>query len=138
MRIEEYFERRAARSPEFRALLREPAPDIELALNVNRLRNARGMTQEELAAAAGMKQPRIAEIERGDANPRLETLTRLAVALGVQPWELIAPAPEAAAPEPAESGEAASEESAVRRTPRARGPSPAASRDAAAAPPPAG
>jgi transcriptional regulator with XRE-family HTH domain len=90
---DEYFARRAAEDPKFRALREQPKPHVELALNVNRLRNARGMTQEELAAAAGMKQPRIAEIERGDANPKLETLTRLAIALGVEPWQLLVPAP---------------------------------------------
>jgi DNA-binding XRE family transcriptional regulator len=90
---DEYFARRSAKDPEFRALQQLPKPHVELALNVNRLRNARGMTQEELAAAAGMKQPRIAEIERGDANPKLHTLTRLAIALGVEPWQLLVPAP---------------------------------------------
>jgi DNA-binding XRE family transcriptional regulator len=90
---DEYFAHRAAKDPKFRALCDEPEPYMELALNVNRLRNARGMTQEELAAAAGMKQPRIAEIERGDANPKLETLTRLAIALGVEPWQLLVPTP---------------------------------------------
>jgi DNA-binding XRE family transcriptional regulator len=90
---DEYFARRAERDPEFRALISQPKPHMELALNVNRLRNARGLTYEELAAAAGMRQPRLAEIERGDANPRLATLTRLAMALGVEPWQLLVPAP---------------------------------------------
>lgn len=48
------------------------------------------MTQEELARAADMRQPRIAEIERGDANPTLSTLAKLAAALGVSVSEITA------------------------------------------------
>ncbi len=59
------------------------SPPFVLADNVNRLRRLLGMTQEQLARRAGMRQPRIAEIERADANPTLETLARLARALGL-------------------------------------------------------
>ncbi len=65
------------------------SPPFVLGDNVNRLRNERGLTQEALAQRAGMRQPRIAEIERGDANPRLDTLTRIALALGVPVWMLL-------------------------------------------------
>lgn len=58
-------------------------PKIALAVNVSKLRFERGLTQQQLAEAAGMRQPRIADIERGDGNPRLETLTRIANALRV-------------------------------------------------------
>lgn len=54
-----------------------------LGLNVWSLREASGMTQQQLAEAAKMKQPRIAEIERGDGNPTLLTIARIAFALGV-------------------------------------------------------
>jgi transcriptional regulator with XRE-family HTH domain len=56
---------------------------FDLAKNVYRLRVRCGMTQSDLAKLAGIRQPRIAEIERGDANPRLRTLARIASALGV-------------------------------------------------------
>lgn len=75
--------------PEFEAEHRRIAPRTNLAINVNRLRNAKGWTQETLANAAGMRQPRIAEIERGDANPRLDTITRIAIALGVSDADLL-------------------------------------------------
>jgi len=48
------------------------------------------MTQAQLAAAIGVSQPRIAEIEAGDANPRLLTLSRIAHALGITLSELLA------------------------------------------------
>jgi DNA-binding XRE family transcriptional regulator len=56
--------------------------------NVNRLRRRAGLTQLELAKRAGMRQPRIAEIERGEYNPRLDTLAKLAWGLGVAVDEL--------------------------------------------------
>ncbi|HYJ78048.1 MAG TPA: helix-turn-helix transcriptional regulator [Longimicrobiaceae bacterium] len=58
-------------------------PKITLAANVAILRSERGLTQQQLAELAGIHQPRIAEIERGDGNPRLKTLARIASALRV-------------------------------------------------------
>lgn len=37
-----------------------------------------------------MRQPRIAELERGDYNPRLDTIAKLAWALGTTPDALVA------------------------------------------------
>ena len=41
-----------------------------------------GFTQAELAARLGVKQPVIARLERGRANPRLATLDRVIAATG--------------------------------------------------------
>lgn len=49
--------------------------------NVYRLRLELGMSQEKLAEAAGTAQPNISAIERGDANPTVETIGRVAAAL---------------------------------------------------------
>lgn len=78
------------RDPGFAAEWAAQAPFRHLPLNVWSLREAKGLTQQELAHAAGMKQPRIAEIERGSANPTLLTLARIAHALGVGADRLIA------------------------------------------------
>lgn len=75
--------------PEFAAGWAEDEPRVHLAGNVYRLRAAAGLTQLQLAEAAKMKQPRIAEIERGDGNPTLLTMTRIAIALGVAPDRLL-------------------------------------------------
>lgn len=56
--------------------------------NVNRIRRMTGLTQLELAVRSGMRQPRIAEIERGEYNPRLDTLAKLSLGLGVSLGEL--------------------------------------------------
>lgn len=72
-----------SRDPEFATAWELEEPLATLAVNVATLRRARGLTQKELADRAGMRQPRVAEIERGDANPELKTLIRIAKALGV-------------------------------------------------------
>lgn len=48
-----------------------------------------GMTQAEVARRAGMKQSAVARIERGDSRPRRATLSRLAVAMGLSPGQLL-------------------------------------------------
>jgi transcriptional regulator with XRE-family HTH domain len=59
-----------------------------LARNVRRLRLARGLTQEALAADADLHQGLISEIENEAANPELDTIGRLATALGARPRDL--------------------------------------------------
>lgn len=65
-------------------------PFNNLALNVWSLRETKGMTQQQLAEIAKMKQPRIADIERDEANPTLLTISRVAVALRVTAARLLA------------------------------------------------
>lgn len=89
MNFDEFVAEHEARSPTPPEIRAEVDPPNFLALNVINLRSARGLTQAELAAAIGVSQPRIAEIERGDSNPRLITLSRLALALGVALSELL-------------------------------------------------
>ena len=58
--------------------------EIDLPLQIRALRKQREMTQQQLAEASGMKQPRIPLMERpGGANFTLETLQRLAKAYDV-------------------------------------------------------
>jgi transcriptional regulator with XRE-family HTH domain len=47
------------------------------------LREAAGLSQGELAARAGISQPRITEYERGRRSPTWESVVRLAMILGV-------------------------------------------------------
>lgn len=58
---------------------RQPALDV--AESVLRLRQLRGMTQEDLATAMGTKQPAIARIESGRNSISTNTMERLAEAL---------------------------------------------------------
>ena len=91
MRAEDFFSQVARDFPEVAEAAAEVDPPFVLASNVYRLRKQRGLTQEQLAEAVGVRQPRIAEVERGDANPRLDTLAKLARALGVPVAGLLDP-----------------------------------------------
>ena len=56
------------------------------------LRNARTrrlLTQDELAAKAGVSQSTIANIERNNAEPQFRTIRKLAEALDVDPTKLL-------------------------------------------------
>jgi transcriptional regulator with XRE-family HTH domain len=59
-----------------------------LGKNVRRLRQAKGLSQDALAADSSQHQGLISEIENGRANPELDTLGKIAAALGVHPHEL--------------------------------------------------
>ncbi len=59
-----------------------------LARNVERLRDARGMSQEELAGAAHMYQSQISEIESSKRNVRLDVVQSLASGLTARLAEL--------------------------------------------------
>lgn len=82
---------RLRQDPEFAAEWAVQEPFRHFFLNVWSLRETRGLTQQQLAGAARMKQPRIAEIERGNGNPTLMTIARIAHALGVTAERLLAP-----------------------------------------------
>jgi transcriptional regulator with XRE-family HTH domain len=56
---------------------------------IKRLRDARALTQEELAARAGITVAALSRIERNSAEPRPTTRRKLAEALGVNPAELV-------------------------------------------------
>lgn len=71
------------------ALLTDPAKIF--AQNVRRLMAQLGLTHEQVAQRAGMKQPRISEILRGEKDPRLGTVDRMARALGVPMLTLLHP-----------------------------------------------
>jgi predicted transcriptional regulator len=76
--------------PEYAAVHAINRPLCNLALNVWSLRETKGMTQKQLAEAAQMKQPRVADIERDASNPTLLTISRIAFALGVTADRLLA------------------------------------------------
>ncbi len=53
--------------------------------NVRRLRNERGLSQEALADEADLTPRHLGRIERGEGNPTVAMLGRLARVLGVHP-----------------------------------------------------
>ena len=65
-----------------------PEPAARHVRQTRRLRLARGLSQEALAAGAGLHRRLISEIENEASNPELDTLGRFAIALGARPREL--------------------------------------------------
>lgn len=107
--------------PEYAAEHAVGLPFTNLALNVWSLRETMGMTQKQLAEAAKMKQPRIADIERDESNPTLLTISRIAFALGVTASELLAE-PDKARLAKARAVVEASSANRTKRSPTARAP----------------
>ncbi|MBR0695337.1 helix-turn-helix domain-containing protein [Bradyrhizobium lablabi] len=60
-----------------------------LGRKVKDFRRAQRMTQADLADEAEVRRALISQIERGAANPTLDSLVRLAAALGVEAAELL-------------------------------------------------
>lgn len=56
---------------------------VALGLAIRQFRGERGLSQEELAARAGLHRTYIGDIERGVRNPTLLSLVRMAEALEV-------------------------------------------------------
>ena len=66
----------------------------QLGRNVRERRIAAGMSQEELAFAAGMKRSYLSDLERGTRNPSVRALGRIAGALGIEAAVLLATRPD--------------------------------------------
>lgn len=56
---------------------------------VQKVRKAKGISQEELAARLAMHRNYIGMIERGERNPTIRTLYKVTKALGVNSCELL-------------------------------------------------
>jgi XRE family transcriptional regulator, regulator of sulfur utilization len=69
---------------------------FNLGANLKRLRDMRGLSQEQAARQARIPRATWASLESGSANPTLVVLTRVAAALAVSIEELIGRAPRAA------------------------------------------
>ncbi len=64
-------------------------PKDILARNLRRLRTSTGLSQEELAARAGLHRTYVSSVERGQRNLSLKNIFALARAVGCDPQELI-------------------------------------------------
>lgn len=57
--------------------------------NLRRIRTLNALTQEQLARRAGVQTATVARIERGEREPHMTTVRKLADALDVHPRELV-------------------------------------------------
>jgi transcriptional regulator with XRE-family HTH domain len=69
-------------------MARTPSAKRVLADNLRLLRLKQRLSQDVLADEAGVTQALVSAIERGRANPTVESLERLAVVLGVRIGDL--------------------------------------------------
>lgn len=70
------------RNPKFKAAYDELEPEYRLANELIRARLGKKMTQAELAEKAGVSRVVVARLESGTTNPTVETVNRVAGALG--------------------------------------------------------
>lgn len=64
----------------------------EIGARVRKVRTEAGLSGVKLAAAAGVSQPFLSQLESGQSSVAIATLYRIARALGVQPSDLMPPA----------------------------------------------
>jgi ribosome-binding protein aMBF1 (putative translation factor) len=81
---EEVIEQRRREDPEFAAEWDRLAVAREVAVEIMRYRAERSLTQRQLGAQVGMKQPQIARLEAGDIEPSIGSLRRLSAATGME------------------------------------------------------
>ena len=75
------FKAKALKNPATRAEYDALGPEYEMIRTIIAKRTSRGWSQTELARAVGTRQPVISRLERGEGNPSLHTLQRIAKAL---------------------------------------------------------
>lgn len=79
--FDEYLEKQL-QNEEFRAEYEALAPEREIVMEMMRTRNQQGLSQQELAKKAGIRQSNLSRIETGAVSPTIETLQRIAQGLG--------------------------------------------------------
>jgi len=57
--------------------------------NLKRCRKQAGLSQEEVAWRSSLHRTQLGELERGRRLPRIDTLAKLAGALGISPCDLL-------------------------------------------------
>lgn len=57
--------------------------------NLRKLRERKGISQEQLALNAGLNRAYIGYIERGERNPSTDTLVKIAKALKISPKDFL-------------------------------------------------
>jgi transcriptional regulator with XRE-family HTH domain len=62
---------------------------VRLGRNVFMARRRAGFSQEALGALASLHRTEVGMVEKGERLPRVDTLIKLASALGVGAWELL-------------------------------------------------
>lgn len=80
--LDEFIARRTAMNPSFPDLVTAAVETRRLVRELAAERERQGLSQEQVAAALGTKQPNVARLERGAVDPKHTTLVRYAALLG--------------------------------------------------------
>lgn len=72
------------KNPEFKKEYEALEPEFSIMQAMIDARRESGLTQKQLAEKTGITQADISKLERGNANPSLRTLQRLAAGMGMQ------------------------------------------------------
>ena len=72
----------AKQSPESQARIAAKVEEMRQTIALHQLTEELNISQTEMAAAMGIKQPTLAKMEQADNDPRLSTLKRYVAALG--------------------------------------------------------
>jgi transcriptional regulator with XRE-family HTH domain len=67
----------------------EKRADVDLGRTIRALRRERGLTLQQLAAASGLSQPFLSQLELGRSRPSMRSLFRIASALGTTQQTLL-------------------------------------------------
>lgn len=78
----DYFLNQELKNPEFKKLYDEYGRQLEIAYQILQLRKKKKMSQAQLAKKIGTKQSNIARMEAGEQNFSVDTLDKIANALG--------------------------------------------------------
>ncbi|HFI4490959.1 TPA: helix-turn-helix domain-containing protein [Escherichia coli] len=72
----------AKQNPESQVRIAAKVEEMRQTIALHQLREELNISQTEMAAAMGIKQPTLAKMEQADNDPRLSTLKRYVAALG--------------------------------------------------------
>ena len=72
----------AKQSPESQVRIAAKVEEMRQTIALHQLREELNISQTEMAAAMGIKQPTLAKMEQADNDPRLSTLKRYVAPLG--------------------------------------------------------
>ncbi len=84
MRTYKAFRVQLLKNKEFKKAYDELGPEFDLIRMIIKKRLKEGLTQKQLAAKLGTKQPVISRLERGGYNPSIKFLHRIAEALDAE------------------------------------------------------
>lgn len=69
--------------------IRNEAYNIAFGANLKRIRMAKKLSREALAAQAGIESKQVYRIEVGESSPTIATVTTIAVALNIHPKKML-------------------------------------------------